>query len=100
MSLTLSYEAQTTVPVEIEGVVPDRLREKARAEIERLEVFLGNKTMPLAELFRVEGDPSDGRIDFHGDLRGVHYIGYGMAEGEIHVHGNAGRHVGGEMQGG
>ncbi|HZW32867.1 MAG TPA: formylmethanofuran dehydrogenase subunit C [Isosphaeraceae bacterium] len=100
MALTLSYEAQTTVPVEIEGVIPDRLRDKTRAEIERLEVFLGNKKVPLAELFRIEGDLSDGRIDFEGDLRGVHYIGYGMTEGEIHVHGNAGRHVGGEMTGG
>jgi formylmethanofuran dehydrogenase subunit C len=100
MALTLSYEAQTTVPVEIEGVVPDRLWDKTRAEIGHLEVFLGNKKLPLAELFRIEGDLSDGRIDFEGDLRGVHYIGYGMTEGEIHVHGNAGRHVGGEMHGG
>ncbi len=44
--------------------------------------------------------PSDGRIDLEGDLAGVHFIGYGMNRGEIHVHGNAGRHVGGEMSGG
>jgi formylmethanofuran dehydrogenase subunit A len=36
MSLTLSYHAQTSVPVEIEGVVPDRLRDKSLAEIERI----------------------------------------------------------------
>ena len=30
----------------------------------------------------------------------MHFIGYGMKRGEIHVHGNAGRHVGGEMSGG
>ena len=30
----------------------------------------------------------------------MHFIGYGMSDGEIHVHGNAGRHLGGEMTGG
>jgi len=100
MSLSLSYLAQTSVPVEIEGVVPDRLRGQSLAEIERIEIFSGNRKLPLAELFKVTGDPNDGRMDFEGDLAGVHFIGYGMAEGEIWVHGNAGRHVGGEMTGG
>ena len=31
--------------------MPDRLREKSLAEIERLEVFHGNRKLPLAELF-------------------------------------------------
>ena len=100
MSLTLSYHAQTTVPVEIEGVVPDRLRDQSLAEIERLEAYQGNQKLVLADLFRISGDPADARIDFEGDLAGVHYIGYGMADGEIHVHGNAGRHLGSEMSGG
>jgi formylmethanofuran dehydrogenase subunit C len=100
MSLTLTYRAQTSVPVEIEGVVPDRFRDKSLAEIERLEAYLGNRKVALAELFTIAGDPSDARIDFEGDLSGVHFIGYGMTAGEIHVHGNAGRHIGGEMTGG
>src|SRR6516165_6968467 len=99
MALTLSYHAKTSVPVEIEGVTPDRLRDKSLAEIERFEVFPGNRKLPLAELFSVAGDPSDARIDFEGNLAGVHFIGYAMGDGEIHVHGNAGRHVGGEMSG-
>ena len=73
MSLSLRYHAQTSVPVEIEGVVPDRLRDKSPAEIERLEIFHGNRKLPLAELFAVSGDPADGRIDFEGNLAGVHY---------------------------
>jgi formylmethanofuran dehydrogenase subunit C len=100
MSLTLSYRASSSVPVEVEGVTPDRLRDKTLAEIERLEVFHGNRKLPLAELFAVSGDSSDARVDFTGDLAGVHYIGFGMSGGEIHVQGNAGRHVGGNMSGG
>ena len=100
MPLTLNYRAQTSVPVEIEGVVPDRLRDKSLAEIERLEAYHGNQKLPLAELFTISGDLGDARIDIEGDLSGVHYIGYGMTGGEIHVRGNAGRHIGGEMTGG
>ena len=51
MSLTLRYHAKTSVPVEIEGVMPDRLRDKSLAEIERLEIFHGNRKLALAELF-------------------------------------------------
>jgi formylmethanofuran dehydrogenase subunit C len=100
MSLTLTYHARTSVPVEIEGIVPDRLRDRSLAEIEGTEVYHGNAKRALAELFAVKGDPTDGRIDFEGDLGGVHYIGYGMSAGEIHVHGHAGRHLGGAMTGG
>ncbi len=100
MPLHLRYLGQTSVPVEIEGVVPHSLREKSLEEIERLDIFHGNRKVPLAEFFRVTGDPSDARIDFEGDLAGVHFIGYGMTAGEILVHGNAGRHLGGEMTGG
>jgi formylmethanofuran dehydrogenase subunit C len=100
MPLILKYLGQTSVPVEIEGVVPDRLREKSLGEIERVEIFHGNRRLPLAEMFSISGNPGDGRMDFDGDLAGVHFIGYGMTAGEIHVQGNAGRHLGGEMQGG
>lgn len=100
MSLSLRYNAATSVPVEIEGIIPDRLRKLSLGEIERLEIFHGNRKLPLAELFAVSGEAADGRIDFEGNLAGVHYVGYGMSTGEIHVHGNAGRHLGGEMTGG
>ena len=43
MSLTLRYRAKTSVPVEIEGVVPDRIRDKSLAEIERIEIYHGNQ---------------------------------------------------------
>ena len=100
MSLTLRFHAKTSVPVEIEEVVPDRLQGKSLAEIERLAIGYGNRKLALAELFSVSGDPSDGHIDLEGELAGVHFIGYGMNSGQIHVHGSAGRHVGGAMNGG
>jgi formylmethanofuran dehydrogenase subunit C len=100
MPLVLRYQATTSVPVEVEGLVPAAARGKPLAEIERINVFHGNRQLPLAEFFQVSGDPSDGCIEFEGDLAGVHWIGAKMAEGSIRVAGNAGRHVGSEMTGG
>jgi formylmethanofuran dehydrogenase subunit C len=100
MPLKLQYQAQTTIPVEIEGLTPDAIRDKTLAEIEQFPIFHGNQQLPLAELFRVSGDPSDGRMEFEGDLAGVHWIGAGMSSGQIHVAGSVGRHLGSEMKGG
>jgi formylmethanofuran dehydrogenase subunit C len=100
MTLRLKYKAETTVPVEVEGLVPSSVRAKLLAQIERLEVFHGNRKLALAEVFDVTGDPTDQRIEFEGDLSGVHWIGAGMDGGQIHVAGSAGRHVGSEMSAG
>lgn len=100
MTLTLNYHGQTSVPVEIEGLTPDWAGDKSLAEIERFEIFHGNRRLPLAEMFSVTGDASDRQIDFHGDLSGVHWIGAHMASGAVRIHGPAGRHVGSQMRGG
>ena len=45
MSLTLGYSAKTSIPVEVDGVLPDRLAGPSLvAEIERLEVVCGTGT--------------------------------------------------------
>jgi formylmethanofuran dehydrogenase subunit C len=100
MPLKLTYIGQTSVPVEIEGVTPDAVRGKDVAEIERLPIYHGNQQVPLAEFFRVEGTADDGRLEFLGNLSGVHWIGAHMKEGTIVIDGAAGRHVGSEMSGG
>jgi formylmethanofuran dehydrogenase subunit C len=100
MSLRLSYFAETSVPVEIEGLTPGWAYDKTLADIERFEIFHGNRKLPLAEMFRVAGDPADRQFDFEGNLAGVHWIGAHMAAGRINIHGPAGRHAGSEMQGG
>lgn len=100
MAITLTYNAQTNVPVEIEGLTPDWACDKPLSQIERFEIFHGNCKVPLAEMFTVSGDPSDKRFDFEGNLSGVHWIGAHMTSGQVHIHGSAGRHVGSQMRGG
>lgn len=100
MSIKLTYRGHSTIPVEVEGLTPDWAVDKSLAEIERFEIFHGNRRLPVAEIFSVTGDPGDMRIDFEGDLANVHWIGASMRRGSIHVHGSAGRHAGSEMRGG
>ena len=100
MPLRFTYLQSHAVPVELKGFTPDSLGMLKLAEIERLAAFVGNQKVPLAELFRVEGDPADQKIELSGDLSGVHWIGAKMTGGTIRVEGPVGRHLGSEMQGG
>ena len=100
MAITLSYHAQTSVPVEIEGFTTDWVCDKSIGEIERFEIYHGNRKIPIAEMFNVSGDPSDKRMEFEGNLSGVHWIGAHMTSGSVRIHGPAGRHVGSQMRGG
>lgn len=100
MALTLTYKAETSVPVEIEGLTPTWAREKNLSEIGQFEVYHGNQKLPLGEMFDLEGSADDLRFDFQGVLSGVHWIGAHMTAGEIHIHGPGGRHIGSEMSGG
>lgn len=100
MTLRLTYFGETTIPVEVEGLTPDWACDKSLTEIERFEIFHGNQTIPLAEMFRVSGDASDKSLEFEGSLSTVHWIGSKMSSGQILIQGSAGRHVGSEMSGG
>ena len=98
--MELHYQGNTHVPVEVEGITPDALRGKSASEVSQLPIFHGNQKVELGEFFRVEGDSGDDQLHWHGDLRGVHWIGAKMNGGTIHVHGDCGRHVGSEMKAG
>ncbi len=100
MTLKLVYKELTTVPVEIEDFTPDWAFDKSIADIERFEVFHGNRQCTLADLFSITGDASDKHFVFEGNLAGVHWIGAHMRSGNIIVHGPAGRHLGSQMAGG
>ena len=100
MALELSLRAASPVPIEVDGLLPDIVREKTRGEVERFRISHGNEQVPLAELFHVEGNANDNRIVFLGDMAGVHSIGAGLNGGSIHVAGHAGRHAGSEMTAG
>ena len=100
MACTLTLKTATTIPVEVEGLTPEALRDKSLAEIEHFPIFHGNRQSPLAELFTVSGSADDETLVFAGDMTAVHWIGAKMTSGTIRIEGDAGRHVGSQMRGG
>jgi len=100
MPLRLRITTDSHLPIDLAGILPERIRGKSLGEIERIKVFCGNRQLPLAELFAVAGDAADAALHLSGDLASVHRIGAGLTEGTIRVEGNAGRHLGAEMRGG
>src|SRR5688572_30512733 len=98
--LRLTLLQKSSVPLEVEGLTPDVARSLTLAQIEKFEIFQGNRKIPLAEFFRVEGDASDEAFEWHGDLSGVHWIGTKMLSGRMQIAGSCGRHLGSEMRGG
>lgn len=61
---------------------------------------VGREVVRLGDLFRVEGDGSDGQLEIEGDVSHVRGIGSGMASGTLTIRGDAGPHLGAGMSGG
>jgi len=100
MALELTYDGDTNIPVEIEGITPDTIEQLSVAEIEKLPVFHGKEKCVLADFFKVSGDAADLDMRLGGGLTGVHWIGTKMQAGSITIEGDCGRHLGSEMRGG
>jgi formylmethanofuran dehydrogenase subunit C len=99
VTLTLTLREAPPAPIDAEALCPDRLAGLSRPEIERLELWYGNRRPALGELFAVSGaGESDVRVD--GDLSRVACLGAGMAGGRLTLAGGAGPHVGAGMRDG
>ena len=99
VTLTLTLREPPTVPLETEGLTPDRLASRRRGEIEALTVWHGNRRAQLADFFTVSSDGGE-ELRVEGDLRRVKFLGAGMTAGRLTVAGDAGMHTGAEMRGG
>jgi formylmethanofuran dehydrogenase subunit C len=99
VTLTLTLREPPAVPVDAEAVSPDRLAGLSRAEIERLELWHGNRRTALGELFAVSGAGADD-VRVEGELARVAGLGTGMAGGRLTLAGGAGPHTGAGMRGG
>ncbi|MGL6094581.1 MAG: formylmethanofuran dehydrogenase subunit C, partial [Fimbriiglobus sp.] len=95
--LTLTLRVPPTIPLELDGVTPDRLAALSAADVAKLPVPCGNRAEPLGEFFTVAGDPSDGVVSLVGDCSRVKGIGTGMASGSVRVEGAVGMHAGAKM---
>jgi formylmethanofuran dehydrogenase subunit C len=101
MPVTISLGNPLDLPVEAETLIPGALAGLALPEIRKLEVYQGNQTLSLGEIFTVKGrtgkTAGSTEIVLQGDLRKVKRIGQGMDGGLIRVEGSTGMYLGAEM---
>jgi formylmethanofuran dehydrogenase subunit C len=101
MAVTLSLREAVQIPVEVDGVLPERLRGLSRDAISQLPLTQGNVRRFLGDLFDISGSLDDDQtLVFEGDLHAVKRIGEGQSVGHIKVKGQAGMHLGSGMTGG
>ncbi len=100
MPLELQWLGATRLPVSADDLLPEALAPLSPAERARWPLRVGNGSVPLAELFRIDGSSDDGHLVLEGDLRQVRGLGRGMTAGSISIRGDVGAELGAEMAGG
>jgi formylmethanofuran dehydrogenase subunit C len=99
--IVLTPKRKFTFPVNAECINPDTFQGKNISEIANLQLFEGNKTKKIGDLFKIEEDnAASPSITINGDVSEVRKIGTGMKTGEILINGNVGMHLGEKMAGG
>lgn len=92
--------AATTLTIELDGIVPDRLCSLDVAAVARLGIVADNRPCELGDLFAVSGTTADGRLHCRGDFSRVHGVAAGMQWGHVDVDGDVGRRAAAGMSGG
>lgn len=100
MTLTLSLKHETSIPIEVDSVCMEVVREQSAAQVATTLVQHGNRQVELGEFFDIAGSADDEHIVWQGNCERVKLIGTHLASGSIRVEGNAGMHLGAEMTGG
>jgi formylmethanofuran dehydrogenase subunit C len=100
MPLVLRLKTRSTIPLEVDTVQLETVREQSTAAAARTLIQYGNAQAPLGDFFNVTGSAADNEIIWEGDCSAVKLIGAGLKEGRIRVEGDVGMHVGAQMLGG
>ena len=98
-SVTLSLKTAGTIPIEVDGILPETVLGQSKSEICTLKVHVGKEVVELGEVFDVEVN-GDEVLVFEGDLKHVKHIGENMSRGLLVVNGDAGMHLAQHMKGG
>ena len=97
--ITLRLKASGTIPVEVDGILPETVLGLSVNEICALKIHAGKDVVELGEVFDVTVDGNEALV-FEGDLRHVKHIGENMTWGLVIVNGDAGMHLAQHMKGG
>jgi formylmethanofuran dehydrogenase subunit C len=88
------------VPLEVDGLLPERLLNVSPNDIAQLPVHLGNRKCRVGDFFLVEGTAADGILKVSAEGKRIKRLGERMTCGTIIVDGDIGMHTGAMMSGG
>jgi formylmethanofuran dehydrogenase subunit C len=101
MALTLTLRQPTSIPIEVDSIRLETVREQTLDQIKATPVQYGNKQPALGEFFDVAGSAAeDEHLVWVGDCSKVKLIAAACRAGKVTVEGHAGMHLGAEMHGG
>ena len=97
--VTLTLRAPLEESIEADCIAPTAFASLEEGEIAALPVWAGRTRRTLADYFLVKGGRS-ASVRLAGDVRRVHRIAAGMADGDLVIEGDAGSHLAAGMTGG
>jgi len=101
MSLVLTLRETPSIPIEVDAVRVEIVREQTPDQIRATLIQHGNRQEPLGEFFDVSGSARDDQqVVWVGDCSRVKQIGERHSCGRMFIEGDAGMHLGAEMTGG
>ena len=101
MPLTLRVRETHSIPLEVEDIRLDLVREQSANQVLKTLVYHGNRQVPLGDFFDASGSAADDNLlVWEGDCSRIKQIGTHLKDGTVRVVGDAGMHLGAEMTGG
>ena len=104
--LTLTLKTPLTLPIDVDGVLPENVTHANATKIGDLLVWCGKQQLPLRDFFDISGSAAeDSTIQWRGcsgsnSLARVNRIGQDMTAGKMLIRGDTGLRTGWRMQGG
>ncbi len=86
--------------LDMSPITPHDLHGKKHADIQKIALQSGNRTIALGDLFELRGRANSDVITIKRAHAKLDFIGHAMRTGTIRVNGSAGDYLGGDMQGG
>ncbi|MCL4108998.1 UNVERIFIED_CONTAM: hypothetical protein GTU68_052636 [Idotea baltica] len=100
MPLTIRIRETSSIPLEVDTVQLDAVREQTAEQVAATLIQRGNEQVELGQFFDVSGSAGDDQIVWEGDCSRVKLIATHLSSGHVRVVGDAGMHLGAEMTGG
>lgn len=99
-ALSLRLAAAPDFDLDMSGLTPDALKAQRLGDIKRLRLRQGTRSVPLGDLFEVDGAAGSDELEIHGATPRLQRVGAGMGAGVLRVQGHCGHWLGADLRGG